>query len=88
MLKRMSIKKITLATLSLFVLFLIYIIPGNDELNKLDIPTKIEYNEGTIGVIYLIDKDEQEYSLGKYLSALGLHQARIGEEDKFTNLTY
>ena len=39
-------------------------------------------------LIYLIDKDEQEYSLGKYLSALGLHQARIGEEDKFTNLTY
>lgn len=39
-------------------------------------------------LIYLIDKDETEYSLGKYLSALGLKQARIGEQDKFSNLTY
>ena len=36
----------------------------------------------------LIDKDEAEYSLGQYLSALGLTQARIGEEDKFSNLSY
>ena len=37
---------------------------------------------------FLIDKDESEYSLNQYLSLLGLTQARICEEDKFTNLTY
>lgn len=39
-------------------------------------------------LIYLIDKDEAEYSLGQYLSLLGLKQARIAEEDKFSNLSY
>ena len=39
-------------------------------------------------LINLIDKDEAEYSLGQYLSALGLKQARIAEEDKFSNLSY
>ena len=39
-------------------------------------------------LIHLIDKDEAEYSLGQYLSALGLKQARIAEEDKFSNLSY
>ena len=37
---------------------------------------------------WLIDKDEAEYSLGQYLSLLGLKQARVGEEDKFSNLSY
>ena len=39
-------------------------------------------------LIYLIDKDEAEYSIGQYLSLLGLKQARITEEDKASNLTY
>lgn len=36
----------------------------------------------------LIDKDSSEYSLGKYLSDLGLRQARISEVDKFNNIGY
>lgn len=39
-------------------------------------------------LINLIDKDEAEYSLGQYLSLLGLKQARIAEQDKFSNLSY
>lgn len=58
MLKRMSIRKISIASLSLLVLLLIYLIPDNGIENKLDIPTKLEYNEGIIGVIYLIDSDD------------------------------
>ncbi len=58
MLKRMSIRKITIATLSLIILTLIYLFPENEDINKLDVPTKIEYNEGIIGVVYLIDSDD------------------------------
>ena len=39
-------------------------------------------------LINLIDKDEAEYSIGQYLSLLGMKQARIAEEDKFGNLSY
>jgi len=39
-------------------------------------------------LINLIDKDETEYSISKYLSLLGKKQARITEEDKSSNLTY
>jgi 2,3-bisphosphoglycerate-independent phosphoglycerate mutase len=40
------------------------------------------------GLDYLIDKDSNEYSVGKYFSDLGLKQARISEVDKFVNISY
>jgi germination protein M len=58
MLKKMSIRKIAVASLTLFVLFLLYLMPGEASDNELDIPTDIEYTEGISGVIYLIDSDD------------------------------
>lgn len=58
MLKRMSIRKIAVASLSLFVLLLIYLMPDSSGENKLDVPTELQYNEGIVGVIYLIDSDD------------------------------
>ena len=58
MLKRMSIRKILVASLSLIVLGILYLIPSATSDKELDIPTEVEYNNGSVGTIYLIDSDE------------------------------
>lgn len=58
MLKRMSIRKIAIASLTLFVLFLLYLMPGVDNENSLNVTTKLEYTNDIVGVIYLIDSDD------------------------------
>lgn len=58
MLKRMSMRKIAVASLTLFIFLLLYLMPGDDIEKELDIPTKVQYIDGTIGVIYLIDSDD------------------------------
>ena len=57
MLKRMSIRKILVASLSLIVLGILYLIPSATSDKELDIPTEVEYNNGSVGTIYLIDSD-------------------------------
>ena len=58
MLKRMSIRKILVASLSLIVLGILYLIPSATSDKELDIPTEVEYNNGSVGTIYLIDSDD------------------------------
>ena len=67
----------------------------NDDFDKFEVPRIPGLRVASVlpidevdNLIYLIDKDEAEYSLGKYLSLLNLKQARIAEEDKFSNLSY
>ena len=53
----MSIRKILVASLSLIVLGILYLIPSATSDKELDIPTEVEYNNGSVGTIYLIDSD-------------------------------
>ncbi len=57
MLKKISIRKIVLSSLALFAMFLIYIIPANE--NKLDIKEELEYVNTNIEStpIFLMDKN-------------------------------
>ena len=57
MLKKISIRKIVLSSLALFAMFLIYIIPANE--NKLDIKEDLEYVNTNIEStpIFLMDKN-------------------------------
>ena len=54
----MSIRKILVASLSLIVLGILYLIPSATSDKELDIPTEVEYNNGSVGTIYLIDSDD------------------------------
>ena len=58
MLKRMSIKKITISTLAVLILFVIYLIPDNrKEINLSN--SSIEYTYDNIkSTIYLVDRDD------------------------------
>lgn len=57
MLKRLSLKKLTLTTVALFAILLIYLIPGND--NRLDVSTDLEYvnADAVTNSIFLLDKN-------------------------------
>lgn len=58
MLKRMSLRKITVATLALFSLFLLYLIPDNQELEYTLSNNDIEYEySNTTSVVYLLDSN-------------------------------
>lgn len=60
MLKQMSIRKITITTLTLFALFLIYLIPSNKEdNNEIDVSQNLEYIiTNNMEVIYLLDSND------------------------------
>lgn len=58
MLKRMSIRKIAVASLTLFVLFLLYLMPDQNDKDSLDVNTKLEYTNEVAGVIYLMDSED------------------------------
>ena len=57
MLKKISIRKIILSSLALFAMFLIYIIPANE--NSLDIKEELEYVNTNIesSPIFLMDQN-------------------------------
>ena len=59
MLKRMSIKKITVASLALFSLFLLYLIPDYHELEYTLSSDNIEYEYNNVSsVVYLLDSND------------------------------
>ncbi len=58
MLKKLSLRKIGLASAALFAILLIYLMPGNSQ--KLDINTDLQYTEPSANVspIFLMDKNQ------------------------------
>ena len=60
MLRKMSIRKIIISSLTLFVLLLIYLIPSNKEEEKtLNINQKLDYvYTNNLEVIYLLDSND------------------------------
>jgi len=59
MLRRMSIRKITVTTLALFAIVLLYLMPESEN-NELELkPNKVEYvYDNTVEVIYLLDSND------------------------------
>ena len=59
MLRRMSLRKIMIATLALFSLFLLYLIPDNQELEYTLSNDDIEYEyTNSDSVVYLLDSND------------------------------
>lgn len=60
MLKKMSIRKITIASFTLFILMILYVIPTNNDEYEIDLKTdKIEYvYPNNLAVIYLLDSND------------------------------
>lgn len=58
MIKKIYIRKIAIATLTLFVLFLLYLMPEVEEKEIVLNNDTIEYIENEVGVIYLLDSQD------------------------------
>lgn len=57
------------------------------KLDDLEVVTLVDV-PNTVELPHLMDNNSEVYSMGCYLSDLGLHQARIAETEKFAHVTF